>query len=75
MNTLAEQFYREARQLPEHLACEVYDFIRFLEQRHGIASAAEPAVSGWTDFFNRHGKTVQDTTPLSREELYADRLR
>ncbi|HLA33505.1 MAG TPA: DUF2281 domain-containing protein [Rhodocyclaceae bacterium] len=37
--TLAETIYRHSLKLPEPVAREALDFIEFLEQRHGIATA------------------------------------
>lgn len=74
MNSLAELIYREAQRLPENIAGEVYDFIRFVEQRHGIASNEAPPTD-WRKFFARHGKIVENAEPIGREEIYAGRLR
>lgn len=79
MSNIAEKIYREVSQLPEQLAREVYDFLRFVEARHGInIPADEPApsvTSSWKEFFDRHGRTVDDAQPLTRDEIYAGRLR
>jgi hypothetical protein len=77
MNTIAEMIYKEVRQLPEHLAREVYDFLRFVEARHGIEIRWEGASPSpdWKVFFERHTHTVEDVRPMSRDEIYVDRLR
>jgi hypothetical protein len=36
---IAEEIYREAQRLPEHIAREVLDFIGYLELKHGLADA------------------------------------
>ena len=41
--TLAESIYQHSLNLPEPAAREALDFIRFLEQRHGISSKASAA--------------------------------
>lgn len=76
MNTMAEMIYREAQRLPDDLARQVYEFIVFVEKRHGIEAKPEnlPA-QDWQPFFNRFTRTVLDAQPLNRDELYADRLR
>ena len=78
MSNIAEKIYREVRQLPEHLVREVYDFLRFVEARHGIAipadEAAPSAAPDWKEFFDRHGRTVDDAQPMTRDEIYAGRL-
>lgn len=77
MNVIAEMIYQEVRQLPEALTQEVYDFVRFVEARHGIEIRREGAspASDWKTFFDRHTRTVEDACPMSRDEIYADRLR
>jgi hypothetical protein len=76
MNTLAEKIHTEVRRLPDDLARQVYEFICFVEQRHGIQPLAEESPAhDWGGFFDRHTRTVGDATPLSRDEVYADRLR
>lgn len=77
MNAIAEMIYREVRYLPEHLAREVYDFLRFVEARHGIEIPQEGVSISpdWKTFFDRHTRTVVDACPMSRDEIYADRLR
>lgn len=35
---LADQIYQEVRRLPEPLAQEVFDFIGYLEAKHGLPS-------------------------------------
>ena len=77
MNTLAEKIHTEARRLPDDLARQVYEFICFVEQRHGIKPLAEESTTrqDWDGFFDRHSRTVSDATPLNRDDVYADRLR
>jgi len=77
MNAIAEMIYKEVQQLPEHLAREVYDFLRFVEARHGIEIHEESTAPSpdWKTFFERHTRTVEDARPMSRDEIYADRLR
>ncbi len=79
MSNIAEKIYREVQQLPENLAREVYDFLRFIEARNGIDIPAEEtavlAAPDWKTFFDRHIRTVDDATPITRDEVYAGRLR
>ena len=76
MTTIAEKIHEEARRLPENLASQVYDFIRFIEARHGIRTLEEDSQHPeWESFFERHTRTVTKATPLSRDEIYAERLR
>ena len=79
MSNIAEKIYREVRQLPEHLVREVYDFLRFVEARHGIDISSDedvaPVAPNWKAFFDRHGRTVDDTEPRRRDEIYASLLR
>ena len=76
MSALAEMIYREAQRLLEDLARQVYDFICFVEERHGIPVKQESAMPpDWQAFFNRFTRTVTDARPLTRDEIYADRLR
>jgi hypothetical protein len=77
MSAIVEMIYQEAQRLPEHLAREVYDFLRFVETRHGIepSLAATEQAPDWKAFFERHTRTVQDAAPMRRDEIYADRLR
>lgn len=76
MNAMLEKIYSEAQRLPEELAQEVYDFICFVEARHGITPQAEGKPAGdWQGFFERHARTLDDPVPVSREDLYAGRLR
>ena len=44
MSAMAEMIYREAQRLPEDLARQVYDFICFIEERHGIEVRSEDVV-------------------------------
>ena len=44
MSALAEMIYREAQRLPEDLVRQVYDFICFVEERHGIPVKQESAM-------------------------------
>jgi hypothetical protein len=70
MSTLAEKIHTEASRLPEDLARQVYDFICFVEMRHGISPLSEDSsVVDWDSFFDRHTRTVSDATPLSRDEI------
>ena len=70
MNTLAEKIHTEASRLPEDLARQVYDFICFVEARHGIPPWPEESNAiSWDGFFDRHIRTVSDATPLSRDEI------
>lgn len=75
MSNIAEKIYREVRQLPEHLVREVYDFLRFVEARYGIDIPADEDVASaapnWKAFFDRHGRTVDDAQPMTRDEIYA----
>lgn len=76
MKPLAEQIYTEAQRLPDDLARQVYDFIRFIEISHGIKPCREePATAEWQSFFKRHCRSVEDVKPLNRDEIYVDRLR
>lgn len=76
MTLIAEKIHEEARRLPENLANQVYDFIRFIEARHGIRTLEEDLQRPeWDHFFERHTRTVTEVTPLSRDEIYAERLR
>jgi len=76
MSAMAEMIYREAQRLPEDLARQVYDFICFIEERHGIEVKSENAQPmDWPSFFHRFTRTVSDAQPLTRDEIYADRLR
>lgn len=76
MTAIAEKIHEEARRLPEDLANQVYDFIRFIEVRHGIRSFEEDSsCPEWDSFFERHTRTVTEVTPLPRDEIYAERLR
>lgn len=49
------KIYREVQQLPENLAREVYDFLRFIEARNGIDIPAEetavPTTTGLENIF------------------------
>lgn len=77
MNAIAEMIYKEVRHLPEHLAREVYDFLRFVEARHGIEISRDEmsTSSDWKTFFERHTRSVEDACPMNRDEIYADRRR
>jgi hypothetical protein len=39
MDNIAEEIYREAQRLPEHVAREVLDFIGYLELKYGLSDA------------------------------------
>ena len=70
MSAMAEMIYREAQRLPEDLARQVYDFICFIEERHGIEVKSENAQpADWPSFFHRFTRTVSDAQPLSRDEI------
>lgn len=77
MSALADMIYQEAQRLPENVAREVYDFLRFVEARHGIepVSAEAGQSPDWKAFFERHTRTVKDAEPINRDDIYADRLR
>lgn len=78
MSNIAEKIYWEVRHLPEHLVREVYHFLRFVEARYGIDIPADEDVASaalnWKVFFDRHGRTVDDVQPMTRDETYASRL-
>lgn len=76
MSAMAEKIYAEARRLPDALAQEVFDFICFVEARHGITPQAEdkPAPN-WQAFFDRHTRNLDDAQPLNRDALYDECLR
>ena len=78
MSNIAEKIYREVRQLPEHLVREVCVFLHFVEARYGIDIPADEDVASvapnWKAFFGRHGRTVDDAQPMTRDEIYAGRL-
>jgi hypothetical protein len=76
MNTLAEKIHKETLRLPADLAHQVYDFICFIEKRHGIQPLSEEnSTNDWLDFFKHHTHTLSDSVPFKRDEIYADRLR
>ncbi len=75
MIAIAEKIHEEVQRLPENLANQVYDFICFIEARHGIRSLEEDSqCPDWDSFFKRHIRTVTDATPLLRDDIYAERL-
>jgi hypothetical protein len=73
---LMEQINQIAKELPESELAEVRDFAEFLRARQQSAAprSTAGANASWQTFFDRHGRTVGDTRPLPRDELYADRL-
>jgi hypothetical protein len=76
MSAIAEKIHEEVQRLPENLANQVYDFICFIEARHGIRSLEEDSPHPeWDSFFKHHTRTVTDATPLPRDDIYAERLR
>ncbi len=77
MATIADLIYKEVKCLPEHLAQEVYDFVRFVEAQHGIKTTQQSASPSpdWKTFFERHTRTVSDASPMNRDEIYVERLR
>lgn len=75
MSAIAEKIHEEVQRLPENLATQVYDFICFIEARHGIRSLEEDSqCPEWESFFQRHTRTVTDATPLPRDDIYAECL-
>ncbi|MBK8535557.1 MAG: hypothetical protein IPL59_10750 [Candidatus Competibacteraceae bacterium] len=76
MSAIAEIIYREAQRLPENLARQVYDYICFIEKQHGVKAKQESIPSAdWQTFFDQFTRTMTDAQPLTRDEIYADRLR
>lgn len=67
MSSIADKIYQEVRQLPEQLARKVYNFLIFVEARHGInISADEPVpsvTSSWKEFFDRQAAPWTTRSP------------
>lgn len=76
MSSVVEKIQEESQQLPEFLALQVYDFICFIKARYENKSNTKVSPTpDWEEFFKCHSHTIKNAVPLSRDEIYAERLR
>jgi hypothetical protein len=64
--TITEQLHEEIDQLPEALAAEVLDFLRFIRVRHAPPELSRDALAERI----AHPWKVDAFTPLTREEAH-----